>query len=131
MSVEPQPNPFSAPVNEEVSSNSIDQRVTDFGPIIRRWEYLRLYFNGILVSIVLVIVVFAFPSLFLSLEFWFIAIGGAVFTNLCYFAGPLVEGYASYFRLWAAPVTMVLFVAGLLLTAIVAVGAIVSLGISQ
>lgn len=122
-----QPNPYAAPssaVSWSSDESPWSDRV-DFTAIIRRWEKLRLIYNATLVLLVLLLVVIVFPARLTNVVFWFEVVVGAVIANLCYLAGPTIEGYARYFGLWANFMTWLLFLAGTGLAAILAIGSIV------
>src|SRR5947208_1713621 len=106
-------NPYAAP--SAAASWSSDESPwtdrVDFTAIIRRWEKLRLIYNATLVLLVLLLVVIVFPERLANLVFWFEVLVGAVIANLCYLAGPTLEGYGRYFGIWANFMTLLLFLA--------------------
>ncbi|WP_182865674.1 hypothetical protein [Stieleria mannarensis] len=116
-------NPYTAPT---ASPSSTTTDSVDFAPIIRRWERLRLYYNAILVPAVLLLTLVGFPHHASARGYWEMLVVGGVFANLCFLAGPTIEGYGTYFRLWNSAMTMLLFLAGLGFTALLAIGSIVS-----
>ncbi|QEF96150.1 hypothetical protein Mal15_01760 [Stieleria maiorica] len=114
-------NPYTAPTTSPSSTNTDS---VDFAPIIRRWERLRLYYNAILVPIVLTTTFVGFPHHASLPGYWVSVVFGGVFANLCFMAGPTIEGYGTYFRFWNSAMTMMLFLAGLGFTALLAIGSI-------
>jgi hypothetical protein len=118
----PLANPYASPINEAVKTKSRKlQGYFDFGVVIRRWEKLRLYYNGILVVIVLAASLILCPQKLLSIEYCAALILGGIVSNVCFFAGPALEGYGTYFKIWNPVMSYMLFAAGLLLTAIGAI----------
>ena len=113
-------NPYVAPDTAGAAAATS----TDFAPIIRRWEMLRIYYNGILVSLVLLLTFVVFPRHISVADYWVaIALGGLI-ANVCFFTGPAIEGYGTYFGLWNRVMTMLLFLAGLGLSTLLALGSI-------
>ena len=88
----------------------------DFAVIIRRWERLRLFYNGILILFVLLITFVHFPGRFLDLKYWLAISAAGLFANLLFLLGPAIEGYGRRLRCWNGIMTMVLFLAGLAFT---------------
>lgn len=72
-------------------------------------------------------VAIVFPARLANPVFWFEVIVGAVIANLCYLAGPTVEGYGRHFGLWANFMTVLLFLTGTDAASILAIGSIVFL----
>lgn len=115
-------NPYATPTLAAASSAGVD-----FAPIIRRWERLRLYYNSIIVSGVLVVTLVQFPGHALDPGYWArIALGLAV-VNLCFMTGPAIEGYGTHLRIWHGAMTIVLFLTGLGFTAFLAIGFLAAL----
>lgn len=115
-------NPYSAPS----ASTERNGNVVDFAEIIRRWEHLRLIYNGILVALVFVVTLVGFPQHLIEPYFWVAMILAGGFANVCFFTAPAIEGYGTYFGLWNQTLTWAMFFAGLGLTAILAVGVVAS-----
>lgn len=88
----------------------------DFGPILRRWERFRLVYNGVLVTLTLVLSVIISPALLFQLPHWLALAVAGLFANLCFFTGPAIEAYGRYFRLWHIAMSYGLFLLGLLFT---------------
>lgn len=118
-----QSNPYAAPVSKgkRVERPTPAGMGVNFVPIVRRWERLRIYYNGILVSLVLLLVLSFVPHHFVDPSFWLWVVFGALFSNLCFFLGPSLEGYGTYARLWNNVLTGLLFLVGLGLTMLLAV----------
>ena len=115
-------NPYSAPTSASANIAGVD-----FAPIIRRWERLRIYYNAILISLVLLVTIVRFPGHVSDPAYWAkIAFFGLI-ANLCFLTGPAIEGYGTRLRIWNGAMTMVLFLAGLGLTAYLAIACIAAL----
>jgi hypothetical protein len=88
------------------------------------WEKLRLYYNGALVALSLLLMALLIPlsgvaddpeSLAVALgSLGFTCLGGAVAVNLAYCVGPVAEGYLVMFRVERKAARMVLFTLGLI-----------------
>jgi hypothetical protein len=112
-------NPYAPPGAEGAARAPA---VVDFGEIVRRWELLRIRYNAVLIALVLLLVVIFFPERFSIARFWVQVFGGAVIANLCFTAGPTVEGYGRFlFRTWLDSMTVLLFLAGTCFAALLAV----------
>ncbi|MEM6470514.1 MAG: hypothetical protein AAF802_13240 [Planctomycetota bacterium] len=116
METKPSSNPYSAPT-VELKSHSVS---VDFSSIIRRWERLRLFYNAVLVSIVLMVTLVAFPQHTVVPGYWVSLVIGGTVANLCFMTGPAIEGYGMYFGLWNPVMTTMLFFLGLGFTALLA-----------
>ena len=101
-------------------------KVVDFQPIMRHWEKLRLFYNAALVAYVLLVSFIGLPGHSLQIDYWFMICICGVAANLCFFAAPALEAYATCFGLWNQAMTMLLFLAGLGFTALLATGCMVS-----
>ncbi len=118
-------NPYASPESVDASDRDCSKSlVVDFGPILLRWERLRLYYNGILITAVLLLTSVVFPNLFLEVDFWGCVVVGGVISNLCFFSGPLIEGYGRFFCVWNDMLTILLFLAGLIFTALMAIASL-------
>ena len=113
-------NPYAAPPAGESFTKGFEKPEFDFGAIIKRWEILRLVYNGVLIpwSIFLLMFSQAMAGIILALP-----IGGVV-ANILFFLGPTVEAYMTWFGFWWRPFTYLLFLAGLALTGFMAAVAI-------
>ncbi|MCR9117764.1 MAG: hypothetical protein NXI22_12545 [bacterium] len=124
-------NPYETPTSTS-SQVAVDAGKNDgceFGVIIRRWERLRLFYNAVLMLVVLVLTAFAFPRLFGDLVFWRSLVVGAIIANVGFFAGPTGEGYGTVFKLWHPMFTTVLFIAQLGFSTLLAVVCVVGYAI--
>lgn len=123
MSFETNSNPYACDASggktEPVPSK--DHTSVDFAPILRRWERLRLYYNGFLILVVLLLIVLVFPEHLGDFEFWVCVSFGGLVANLCFLTGPALEGYGTYFRFWNSSFRMLLFLTGLGLTTLLAI----------
>ncbi len=111
-------NPYSTPASATVATSNIAS--VDFVPIIQRWERLRICYNAILVSFVLLVTFTLCPAHALRPEYWVAIAFAGVIANLCFLTGPAIEGYGTRFRRWNGVTTIVLFLAGLGLTGLLA-----------
>jgi hypothetical protein len=94
----------------------------DFGLVIARWETLRLFFNAALIATCIVYTACASPANFGDFEFWKYLVAGAVLSNVLFMTGPALDGYLTWYGVWTAPIAMLLFGAGTLLTSSLAIG---------
>ncbi|MEM7455412.1 MAG: hypothetical protein AAF456_13760 [Planctomycetota bacterium] len=116
-------NPCAAPAYGERATETPQSASTasiDFLPIMRRWERLRLYYNGALIVLVLFLSFVVFPRNASDIGYWFSVCFGGLIANLCYLTAPTIEAYGIHFRLWNGTLTTVLFLAGLGFTALLA-----------
>ncbi len=117
----PTDNPFSAPVTE--SSTISQDALTDSGystrfgviakPVFLAWERLRVVYVVVLGLLTVLIT----GSSLLRAEVLVTVVQGALFANVCYLAGPLVETYVRWLGYPGSWVRWFLFVAGTLFTA--------------
>jgi hypothetical protein len=90
-----EPNPYEAPKTpvavHATAPETSDRTGSD---LLRDWEYRRLWLNGILVVVTLVIGV---PTNFAILErrFWAMAVQGAIGANICFCVGTVANWYLS------------------------------------
>lgn len=115
-------NPYAAPSHVTVEPGA-DERPgpsLDFVPILRRWERLRVFYNTVLIILVLSLTIFVFPQHASVPVYWFALTLGAGVANLCFLTGPAIEAYGTYFRIWHKALTLILFLAGLGFTALLA-----------
>ena len=119
METETDSNPYVAP-----DSDSSPIAGVDFAAIIRRWERLRIVYNGILVSLVLLLTFIVFPGHVSDPLYWARIAAGGLLANLCFLTGPAIEGYGTHFRFWNGAMTLLLFLAGLGLSTFLAIGCI-------
>ena len=122
MATDIETNPYSAPASAGTQIVGVD-----FTPIIRRWERLRIYYNTILVSFVLLVTFVAFPGKVSDVSYWASVTVGGVIANLLFLTGPAIEGYGTHFRIWHRFMTILLFLAGLGFSTFLAIGAIAAL----
>ncbi len=126
--VESESNPYASPSTDHgvVQGPPAVDNSCDFGKILRRWEPLRLIYNLVLTTLVLLSVIFFSPNHLSNLTFWLAVMLFAAISNLCFFIGPALEGYGTYFQLWHTSFTVVLFLAGLGLAAFLALAFVVA-----
>lgn len=111
-------------LNEEFADRPESARFfTTVRSIFVGWEMLRPVYVLLLAAWCLLLLLFAGSDADTK-QFWGTCIIGGIFANLCYFAGPLVEGYVAWLgwrhHVWLRPV---LFCLGLLFTMALALGA--------
>jgi hypothetical protein len=87
--------------------------------VFRAWEWLRVWYNLILVVIVLFELgpgfrLLALPAVWIDLGMYAIA------ANIVFFAGPAVESYLTWLGVWRPWARGVLFVGGCVLSAALA-----------
>lgn len=119
-------NPYSSPVSDTTSgetSNGNDSH-RSLGSIARvvflAWERLRIAY-----IVVLGVVTLAITGTRMFEPRIFAMVGvGAVVTNLCFFAGPIVETYVRWLGCERKWVRWILFIGGTILSAIVALVAL-------
>lgn len=123
---EPTSNPYATPVAEVAADATLPNGYIDFGAIVCRWERLRIVYNMVLAALVLMLTFGVYVKHIPNPVYWLSILLGACVANLCFFLGPAAEGYGTRFRFWHPWCTNLLFVAGLGLTAILAIGSIVT-----
>ena len=67
-----------------------------------------------------------FPNNAREPGYWLAVVIGGLVANLCFFTGPALEAYGTRFRLWHPLVTILLFLAGLGFTALLAIASVAS-----
>ena len=125
METEAQTNPFSSPSSESLSDATGVS--VDFVPIMRRWDRLRLFYNGVLFTEVLGVAIFVRPNVFVDVGFFPVMCLGALGANLCFTTGPAIEAYGTYYRMWHPLMTFALYFAGLGLSMLLAFGTVMGL----
>lgn len=126
-----EPNPYAPPRTYDApragdSYSSGNPSVVDFGEIIGRWERLRVVYNTVLIALVMLLVIGMFPGRFAVPRFWVEVCFGAIIANVCFMAGPTIEGYCRFLKLWANAMRPLLFLAGTCFAAILAVACVLS-----
>jgi hypothetical protein len=112
-------NPYSAPEESGDFPTSLsalsdrDHRCLTVGQVVVTWEKLRILYNGIL-GVEAIFVFFAGWSMGNNpgdiLESLLL---GALIANLCFCAGPVIDGYLSWFGFRSRAITWVIFLIGL------------------
>ncbi|MCA9217816.1 MAG: hypothetical protein KDB27_32325 [Planctomycetales bacterium] len=123
-------NPYSTPpaYSEEVRPLTYD-RVALVGEVVVMWEKLRFVYIAIVGTYSLIVFsVTLYLGLTTLIMFLRIALVGGIFSNFCFCAGPLIDGYLTWFGFRSRGVTIFLFVSGLLLTMLLATATIFPLG---
>lgn len=131
-------NPYSAPITVTPIGDADESNVTDsatsLGLIAREtfiaWEKLRLIYNGVLFLFTAATVTFFHPELWGLGKFWMLAMFGAIFANLCYFAGPIVDTYVSWLGFRSKAFRQTLFWLGALTGSFLAFVSIAALSFS-
>jgi len=89
-------NPYSSPILVPEDAEAIDVSAeVDWKVILRRWELLRILFNGI-VGVAGLFSITIFPPLPLEELIAGIVLYGTA-ANICYFFGPLAQLYINWF----------------------------------
>lgn len=117
-------NPYAPPEHTAESSRAPSD--CDFAPILRTWEKLRLWYNGILIPLVLVGSLALGGPQSRSLDYWLGVIAAGLFCNFMFLLGPAIDGYLAYFRCQHSLWTALMFLAGFGLTLIGAAATIIS-----
>lgn len=115
-------NPYATQNGASPATVTTESQAVDFRPVMQRWEHLRLYYNVILVVFVILFAVFELPRLVTFPAFWIVCFVGGVVANLCFLVAPAIEAYSTCLNIWQRWMTLVLFLAGLAFTAILAEG---------
>jgi len=115
-------NPYSSPTAASGAENVVAvETTTSLATIARRiflaWERLRILYIGLLGLLTLIVA----GTQILEPEILFLVVGGAIISNVCYFAGPIAETYITWLGFEGAWLRWLLFIGGTLMTAIVAV----------
>lgn len=129
MTIETDVNPYTAPSPDQVPEPTPPfgiEEVVNFVPIMRRWEFLRFFYNGLLIVLVLFVSLFFYPQQAAEPGYWVLTCIGGLVANLCYFVGPAIEAYGTRFRVWHRNMTILLFLGGLGFTGILAILSIAS-----
>ncbi len=80
--------------------------------LLSRWECLRLSYNRVLASEVLVLCVLIRSELLEDRRFWGYLILRGIAANLCFCAGPVADGYAHRLGFGSRVTTTVIFRVG-------------------
>lgn len=127
-------NPFSSPQ----TASTMDagdfaplpperERLALLGEVVVAWERLRIWYNVVLAAVALIsILLFQLPLLFHmgALEDMVLA---AIAANACFLAGPLLEGYVTW---WFGPVPWLrqaVFIIGTLGAVVLTIAVVVAL----
>ncbi len=90
--------------------------VIDLKPFFQKWEKLRLWYNLVLLVVLLISHVPRMGHEFfapMSLLIWLV---GAVIANICFLAGALAEGYLSWLGVRSRLMMPLLFAWGVLIS---------------
>jgi hypothetical protein len=122
-------NPFASPQSSETVTGSagisLDPKTVrsiEIGQAFAEWERLRVWYNGVLAVVALLAIVLVSPRLLLDAQKLWEMATLAVAANVCFFAGNIVDCYATWLfgRLrWIRPLVFTVGTAGsVLLTAV-------------
>ncbi len=98
-------NPYSVPSGEvlppsTLTSDSDNASSNSFAATAREiflaWEKLRLFYVGVLAVVTLALGAMIPNGGMASARFWIVVVEGAIFSNVCFFAGPIVETYLAW-----------------------------------
>ena len=94
-------NPFQAPIKSSPKDEAIEtsEADLDFISLIKKWEWYRLIYNGILIAQTAVLggLTLLLVSTSPIVEMVFVAIFGALTVNFFFFLGPAFDGYCQWF----------------------------------
>ena len=117
-------NPYQPPEAKLVDSaaDEILDRYSRIGKLVVGWEKLRLLYNIILGTFVLLLLGIAFQYVRSSiLDIIPRVVLGGIFANLCFCVGPILNGYLAWIG-WGHPfIRPTLFVSGTVLTMLLAI----------
>lgn len=117
-----QRNPFLSPTSDSLSDATGIS--VDFVPIMRRWDWLRLFYNAVLFIEVVALALFVRPMVFQDIAFIPAMCLGAAVANLCFTTGPAIEAYGTYYRVWHPFMTFGLYFVGLAISMVLAFGTV-------
>jgi len=121
-------NPYSAPLETETLKPTVlPENVVNFGEIIRRWEWFRIFYNLalLLVTLFSAAVLGSFRAPMLLLE---TAVVGAVGANVLFFYGPVADGYLQWMGFRHPAIGKLIFAMGTTLAMLLA-GSTVAFGL--
>ena len=123
-------NPYTAPTDTPLPVETGDERslMEIAKSTFLAWEKLRIFYIAILAifCIVCILVVSSVQANTMAglshswVELLFALIGGAVFANVCFFAGPIVETYVCWLGASAGWLRISLFAIGTIFTSVLA-----------
>ena len=123
-------NPYTAPTDAPLPVETSNERslMEIAKSTFLAWEKLRIFYIAILAifCIVCILVVSSVQANTMAglscdwVELLFMLIGGAVFANVCFFAGPIVETYAYWLGASAGWLRISLFAIGTIFTSVLA-----------
>ena len=123
-------NPYTAPTDAPLPVETSNERslMEIAKSTFLAWEKLRIFYIAILAifCIVCILVVSSVQANTMAglsrswVELLFALIGGAVFANVCFFAGPIVETYAYWLGASAGWLRISLFAIGTIFTSVLA-----------
>ncbi len=118
-------NPYRSPRVTQVESgaaagDTAAGRFAELGRVMVTWEKLRVLYN-LMGAVPTLLIAFWLP---VSLKRLLLV---ALFANMCFCLGPLVDGYLTWFGIRHPAVTWILFVLGTLTMLLLALGYVGSL----
>ena len=119
-------NPYDPPTATlAVADSPIEDRFHIVGKTVVAWERLRLIYNTVMGPFVLAVVAFSHTIAARDyIELFAEIVAGGVLANLCYCAGPIIDGYLTWFGFRHRWVTIILFLCGTMLTMLLALAVI-------
>lgn len=95
-------NPYASPATTSDAELSPErERYAQLGEVFVSWEWLRIWYNVVLSVVALVGVLLVKPQMLLQFNELESMAAAAIGANACFFAGPIVEGYITW---WFGPV---------------------------
>ncbi len=115
----PYRSPETARAGNDAGPSGAATKFEELGRLIVTWEKLRFVYNAIGLIPTVFIVLAARPAVFeiAICAFW---------ANLCFCAGPVIDGYLTWFGFRSRVVTVILFVLGTSVMLLLAFGYLVS-----
>jgi len=121
-------NPYQSPAATPAAELPPErERYAQLGEVFVAWEWLRIWYNVVLSAVALIGVLVVDPRLLTRINDLEAMAAAAVGANACFFAGPIVEGYVTW---WFGPVSWLrkaIFVMGTLGSVLLVVAVIVAL----
>ncbi len=112
-------NPYSAPQSAAAPDDGHGghlhrEQLAQIGEVFVAWEWLRIWYNVVLACVALVAILLIEPSLLLDVMILEQLAVAAIGANACFLAGPLLEGYVTWWWRPARWLRMPVFILGTL-----------------
>ena len=103
----------------EIAQGKASAKNTDL-PLLMAWERLRVVYNLVLIVIV-VIIAASRRMLWSDHRFPVFLFERVVLANLCFCAGPVIDGYLHLLKIGGRPSRLILFFCGLVLSILITI----------